>query len=151
MEPILVATPKPVAAAQPSDRRKPCPFCGELIVESAIKCRFCSSMLVPVDGAIARSPSSPTTKLVYPSDPPKDPILMGLLSGCCIAPGLGQMVLGQVVKGVVFLIGAMALAVITLGTSILVTWPLMGVDAYMVARKLKSGSSVTEWESFPSG
>jgi TM2 domain-containing membrane protein YozV len=75
---------------------------------------------------------------------------MGLLSGCCIA-GLGQMVLGQVVKGVVFLIGAMALAAITAGLSIFATWPLMGVDAYMVARKLKSGSSVTEWESFPSG
>ncbi len=90
-----------------------------------------------------------TSKEIAPSSPPKDPLLMGLLSGCCIA-GLGQMVMGQVTKGVVFLIGAMALAALTMGVSIFVTWPLMGIDAYMVAKKLKSGRSVTEWECFPS-
>lgn len=150
MEPILVASPKPAVVAMPSDRRKTCPFCGELIAESAIKCRFCSSMLVPLDGAMGHSHSSHGAKLVHPSDPPKDPILMALLSGCCIA-GLGQMVLGQVVKGVVVLIAAMALGAITMGVSIFVTWPLMGIDAYLIARKLKSGRPVTEWESFPSG
>jgi len=74
---------------------------------------------------------------------------MALLSGCCIA-GLGQMIMGQVTKGVVLLIGAMALAGLTFGVSIFITWPLMGVDAYLVAKKLKSGQSVTEWECFPS-
>ncbi len=73
---------------------------------------------------------------------------MALLSGCCIA-GLGQLVLGQVVKGVVVLIAVMSLAAITAGLSIFATWPLMGIDAYLVAKKLKSGQAVTEWESFP--
>lgn len=41
------------------DRRKPCPFCGELIAESAIKCRFCGSMLVPIDGAAVRASHNP--------------------------------------------------------------------------------------------
>lgn len=74
---------------------------------------------------------------------------MGLLSGLCIA-GLGQMVMGQVTKGVVFLLGAMTLGVITFGASIIVTWPAMGIDAYMVAKKLQRGEPVTEWECFPS-
>ena len=46
--------------------------------------------------------------LIHPSNPPKDPLLMGILSGCCIA-GLGQMILGQVIKGVVILLGSMVL------------------------------------------
>lgn len=150
MTPIVVPHPAQEFATASVDRRKTCPFCGELISESAIKCRFCNSILVPVDGAVGYSQSSHSTKLVHPSDPPKDPILMALLSGCCIA-GLGQMVLGQVVKGVVILIAAMALGAITAGVSIFATWPLMGIDAYLVARKLKSGRPVTEWESFPSG
>ncbi len=85
--------------------------------------------------------------LVHPSNPPKDPLLMGILSGCCIA-GLGQMFLGQVIKGVVILIGSMIAAVLTAGVSILVTWPLGGIDAYLVAKKLKAGRSVGQWEFF---
>ncbi len=60
------------------------------------------------------------------------------------------MVLGQVTKGVVFMIGAMALGGLTMGVSVFVTWPLMGIDAYMVAKKLQTGRTVTEWECFPS-
>ena len=72
---------------------------------------------------------------------------MGILSGCCIA-GLGQMILGQVIKGVVILIGSMIAAVLTAGVSILVTWPLGGIDAYLVAKKLKDGRSVGQWDFF---
>lgn len=131
-----------------SGRRKPCPMCGESIAESAVKCRFCHSMLVtspPVQGY-----SSPlvTPKLIHPPDQPRSPLLMAMLSGCCIA-GLGQMVLGQVVKGVAVLIGSVVLAVVTAGISALVVWPLMGLDAYLIAKKLQTGQAVTEWESFP--
>lgn len=88
-----------------------------------------------------------TAKLILPSNPPKDPLLMGILSGCLIA-GLGQMVLGQVTKGVMILIGSMVVAVLTAGISIFVTWPLGGIDAYLIAKKLKNGQSVGEWECF---
>jgi TM2 domain-containing membrane protein YozV len=87
------------------------------------------------------------SNLIYPSSPPKDPLLTGLLSGCCIA-GLGQIVLGQVTKGIVLIIVAILLAAATAGISAIFMFPLMGIDAYLVAKKLKNGNAVTQWECF---
>jgi TM2 domain-containing membrane protein YozV len=84
-----------------------------------------------------------------PSNPPKDPVLMGMLSGCCIA-GLGQVVLGQITKGIVLLLFNVVIVLFTAGFAALVTWPLMGIDAYLIAKKLRSGQPVGEWEFFPS-
>lgn len=72
---------------------------------------------------------------------------MGLLSGLLIA-GLGQIVLGQTKKGIAILLGSMVLGALTLGLSIFITWPLGGIDAFLVAKKLKEGRSVGEWEFF---
>jgi TM2 domain-containing membrane protein YozV len=84
---------------------------------------------------------------VTASIPPKDPVLMAVLSGCCIA-GLGQIILGQVTKGVVILLGSIALGAVTMGVSVFVTWPLGAIDAYMIAKKLKEGRIVGQWEFF---
>lgn len=139
--PTLV--PELIAAiAQPPGRTRTCPFCAEQIAIQAIKCRHCSSML---DGSYSPATGS---RQVQPSSPPKDPLLMALLSGCCIA-GLGQIIVGQTTKGIVFLLANIVLAVVTAGFAALITWPLMGVDAYLVAKKLRNGQPVTEWESFP--
>jgi hypothetical protein len=81
------------------------------------------------------------------SDPPKDPVLMGVLSGCCIV-GLGHIILGQTIKGIVMLLAGMALAVLTGGLSAFVIWPAGGIDAYLIAKKLKEGKSVGQWEFF---
>lgn len=136
-EPQRVASdPAPLA---PDTR--PCPFCAEQIAINAIKCRFCGSMLVPVYG-----PSD--HNVIRPTESPQNPLLMAILSGCCIA-GLGQMIMGQVAKGIVCLIVAIALAGVTGGISVVGTWPLLGIDAYMVARKLRAGHTVGVWEFFP--
>ena len=121
------------------------PVLAEQIAFEAIKCRFCGSMLVPLPDANRRRDEE---QLIWPKATPESPILMAILSGCVIA-GAGQMVMGQVAKGCAFLLGAVVLAVLTAGISILLTWPLMGIDAYMVARKLKSGKPVSKWECFP--
>lgn len=139
----------PLPQGIPQDRRKACPFCSEMIAETAIKCRYCNSIIVPIHGIAGESVRSKTTTIIQPSDPPRDPVFMGLLSGCCIA-GLAQIVLGQVIKGFVVMIVHCVLAFATLGLSMILTCPAMGIDAYMVAKKLKSGRAVTEWESFPS-
>ncbi|MGO8748919.1 MAG: hypothetical protein ACLQNE_23385 [Thermoguttaceae bacterium] len=62
--------------------------------------------------------------------------------------GLGQMLLGQTIKGVVMLIAAMVLGVLTVGLAIVVVWPVSAIDAYMIAKKLREGKSVGEWEFF---
>ena len=72
---------------------------------------------------------------------------MGLLSGCCIS-GLGHIVMGQTLKGVVILLGSIGFALATVGVSAFVTWPLGGIDAYIIAKKLRDSGSVGQWECF---
>ena len=122
---------------------KKCPFCGEDIAETAIKCKHCGSMLY--SAAPGAAPAS--AKMIQPSTPPKDPVLMAVLSGCCIA-GLGQIVVGQTTKGVVCLVVAVGFGVLTAGVSAVITWPLLAIDAYLIAKKLADGRPVGEWEFF---
>jgi len=63
--------------------------------------------------------------------------------------GARQVVLGQVAKGITLLLCNFALAFVTMGLTALITWPLMGIDAYLIAKKLRSGQPVGEWEFFP--
>lgn len=126
---------------------QPCPYCGKSVKKDARRCPHCT-FPVATAGPESRTAESPAD-LIHPTSPPLEPLLVAILSGCCIA-GLGQMVLGQVAKGVLFLLAALTLGIITAGFSVFLTWPLMGIDAFMVAKKLKSGKPVTQWECFPS-
>jgi predicted Zn finger-like uncharacterized protein len=139
--------PIPHAPAAPASTggQKQCPMCAEMINAAAVKCRYCGTML-QTTGAIGQPQR--VAGLIYPQKIPVSPVLVALLSGCCFA-GLGQMVLGQAVKGIVLLLANIVLAVVTMGISTLISFPLLGLDAYLVARKLQSGQPVTQWESFP--
>jgi TM2 domain-containing membrane protein YozV len=117
----------------------------------AIKCKHCGAMLVPIPQPSAPaqpvSPSAAGPRLIYPRNPPYDPTLITILS-TLLWTGLGQIVLGQVAKGCVMVVGSGALACCTCGVSLLVTWPLGAIDAYRVATKLREGRPVGEWEFF---
>jgi hypothetical protein len=113
------------------------------------------------------SPVSADTSdnLVMPSDPPKDPIIMAAVS--FVIPWLGQIVLGQVAKGIVMfalspfihftffmLVGWIERMS---GGGFDIPWWLMtpllagiiALDSYFVARTLKSGEPVGKWRFFP--
>ncbi|MEL7264491.1 MAG: hypothetical protein AAFN70_11780 [Planctomycetota bacterium] len=91
--------------------------------------------------------TNPPDDLIHPSNPPKDPMLMAILSGCLLA-GVGQMILGQMTKGLTLLVVGIVLGTITFGIAIPVFWILMAVDAYQLASKLKNGQPIRQWEFF---
>jgi len=72
---------------------------------------------------------------------------MGFMSALVLT-GVGQIILGQGAKGVAILVGSIALGAVTGGFSALVTLPLAGIDAYLIAKKLKEGKTVGQWEFF---
>ncbi|MBI5892477.1 MAG: TM2 domain-containing protein [Deltaproteobacteria bacterium] len=85
-------------------------------------------------------------KMINPSTPPKNPIAAGILSVLIL--GVGHMYLGQVLKGVVLLIGGVILIISTGFLAAPVVWIVYFVDTYMIGEKLHSGKSVWEWEFF---
>ena len=103
--------------------------------------------------------------LVMPSDPPKDPLIIAAVS--FFVPWLGQIILGQVAKGIVmFLLSPFIHFFFFMfvgwiesmsGGGVDVPWWLMtpllagviALDAFFVARTLKSGQPVGKWRFFP--
>jgi TM2 domain-containing membrane protein YozV len=76
----------------------------------------------------------------------KNPVVAGLLSFLII--GLGQIYNGQVAKGLVLLVSAIVLGVLTACIGPLVVAVVSIVDAVMIAKKLQQGQAVGEWEWF---
>src|SRR5436853_2980442 len=106
-------------------------------------------------GSYTPPPSSPSpapsggTKpevLVYPQQPPKDPILV-LVLNLLLFGGVGYIIIGQKTKGIV------AIAVWVLGLcSFGVVSGLVGVfgaiDGYLQAQQLQAGHPVGQWTFF---
>lgn len=58
------------------------------------------------------------------------------------------MFMGQLAKGVMILLGQIFLGILTAGISLIVTYPLMLIDAFLLAKKLKAGKRIGRWECF---
>ena len=75
------------------------------------------------------------------------PVVAVLLSLFCIM-GLGQMYNRQVGKGFVVLGVSVVLALLTVGFSVIVTYPLAAIDAGLIGGRLNRGEPITEWQWF---
>jgi hypothetical protein len=132
-----------------------CQYCAAPVAAGATRCQFCT-------GEIAATPSSSGLRAAEPpvepkasasdgaiaaSNPPRDPVTMLFLSGCCL-PGLGQYLLGQSGKGIVILVAAGLCAWVSSGAALLLALPVAALDCYLLADKLKNGKVIGAWEFF---
>ena len=115
----------------PKINQRKCVYCSSEIPSDALKCSHCGSRVLV----------KPVTMV--------PPILAALASCLCLA-GLGQMLAGQVGKGLVLILVCVVAGLATSGLAALILWPLMAVDAFMVANKQQKGKPVGPWEFFPS-
>lgn len=86
--------------------------------------------------------------LIYPSQPPKDPILICVLN-LLLLGGVGYIVMGQKTKGIVAIIAWVVLLVPpSCGTLSAVVAVLAAVDGYLQAQLLQQGKTLGQWTWF---
>ena len=97
-------------------------------------------------------PSGPTGgmgggQLVYPTNPPKDPVLV-LVLNLLLLGGVGYIVMGQKTKGIVAIAASVVIGVLTCGAGAVAIGAFGAVDGYLQAMQLKAGHPVGEWTFF---
>lgn len=115
-----------------------CSHCGAGVTEAAVICLSCGAACgtgLSNSGGVGQA--SIPNGITNPNA--MNPATAAILGLCCI-PGLSQMMLGQVGKGLILLLLGFFLP--------LVTNVIAAIDAYQIARKLKDGKTVGQWEFF---
>ena len=143
-----------------------CRTCGKEVLEQAVVCvscgcpprignKFCQScaaetlqqqIMCVKCGVSLKGGRNAADGLIVASDPPKDPVLMCVLT--VLIPGVGQMLCGQLAKGITLFVVSAFFIFITLGFGVFISLPVVGYDGYRIAMKLKEGKTVTPWEMF---
>lgn len=126
---------------RPLDGVNYCQECGAQTKAKQVVCIKCGMELSKL--TIWKAISS---NRIMPSNPPRSPVLALIFSLFVI--GVGQIYLGQVVKGITLIFASIVLSTITFGVAWFVIGIISCVDAYKIGRKLESGKSVDQWEFF---
>ena len=122
----------PTCGVHPLNDSKFCQECGKPTVEKQEICTSCGVQLIH------------TTSYVLPSFPAKRPGTAAVLN---LFPGLGQLYLGQITKGISLFLAWSVLSIVSAGMLSLPLWITIGIDAYLVGRKLARGQAVGFWNS----
>ncbi len=94
------------------------------------------------------SPVAPSGgEIVYPQQPPKDPVLIAVLN-LIVAGCLGYFMIGQKMKGIVAVIIWVAGLFFTCGTVSGLVSVVAAIDGYLQAQLLKAGTPVAQWTFF---
>ncbi len=96
------------------------------------------------DGGTPAAPGGPV--IIYPQQPPKDPVLIAVLN-LIVAGCLGYFMMGQKMKGIVAVI-AWVLGLATCGIVSGLVSIVAAIDGYLQAQNLKNGLPLGEWTFF---
>ncbi len=92
-------------------------------------------------------PAGGSSELVYPTQPPKDPILVMVLN-LLLFGGVGYIIMGQKTKGIVAIVACLVIGIPTCGIGSIVVGILGAVDGYLQAQQLQAGHPVGQWTFF---
>lgn len=98
-------------------------------------------------GSFTPPPVSGGGDLVYPAQPPKDPILV-LILNLLLLGGVGYIILGQKTKGIVAIVVYILVAIPTCGTASGLLAIVTAIDGYLQAQQLQQGHPVAQWSFF---
>ena len=84
--------------------------------------------------------------IIWPK-PPGQGKKSALLATLCL-PGLGQIYLGQVAKGLSIMVLVLLITTATWGIGGIPPWIIAGIDAQRLQKKLLGGQPVGRWECF---
>lgn len=152
------APPLGEPAASSNNGRRNCQYCGTKLPDDAVLCPFCTgdnsrtsgivkAIKVEAEPVWERQPRAVDSLRLTAASVPRDPLLMSIFSGLCM-PGLGQIFIGQLAKGICLALIFLLTAFVTGGVSSLVLLPVAAFDAYLLADKLRRGKSIGPWEFF---
>lgn len=107
---------------------------------------------LPPDSSYTPPPPPPgggstSGELIYPTTPPKDPVLV-LVLNLLVAGGVGYIIMGQKVKGIVAIVAWLVLLVVTCGAGSGLVAIVAAVDGYLQAQQLQAGHPVGPWTFF---
>jgi hypothetical protein len=100
----------------------------------------------PPGGGIPGAPGG--GDIIYPSQPPKDPILV-LVLNLLLLGGVGYIILGQKTKGIVAIVTWIVLTVVTCGIGSVIA-VVTAIDGYLQAQQLQQGHPIGQWTWFNS-
>ena|SRR5437016_5081515 len=84
--------------------------------------------------------------LVYPTQPPKDPILVMILNLLALG-GVGYIIIGQKTKGIVAIV-AWIVGLCSFGILSGIVAVVAAIDGYLQAQQLQAGHPVGQWTFF---
>ena len=85
--------------------------------------------------------------LIYPTTPPKDPIVVMVLN-LLVAGGVGYIMMGQKTKGIVAIVIWVVGLIFTCGIASFIVAALGAIDGYLQAQQLQQGHPIAEWTFF---
>lgn len=98
-------------------------------------------------GSVPPPPPAPGGDLVYPPNPPKDPVLICVLNLIAFC-GVGYLLMGQKTKGIVAIIACLIIAVPTCGVGSLLLGVVTAIDGYLQSQQQKAGHPLGQWTFF---
>jgi hypothetical protein len=85
-------------------------------------------------------------EIVYPTNPPKDPILVAVLN-LIVAGGVGYIIMGQKTKGIVAIV-IWLVGLVLCGIPSMIVSLVGAIDGYLQAQQLQQGKPVGQWTFF---